>query len=56
MSPFFTFTPFVFLSLLEPQVLAVMVFPFQLLLFNFALRKDLISLTLKILIFITLNM
>ena len=56
MSPFFTFTPFVFLSLLGPQVLAVMVFPFQLLLFNFALRKDLISLTLKILIFITLSM
>ena len=55
-SPFFTFTPFVFPSLLGPQVLAVMVFPFQPLLFNFALRKDLISLTLKILIFIILNM
>ena len=54
-SPFFTFTPFVFPSLLGPQVLAVMVFPFQPLLFNFALRKDLISLTLKILIFIILN-
>lgn len=56
MSPFFSPIPFVFPSLLGPQVLAVMVFPFQPLLFHFALRKDLISLTLKILIFIILNM